>query len=243
MKKIKLDNPCVPLHYQIADYLRIMLSSGDISREEPLIPEERLKDIFGVSRTTLRHAIEHLVQEGLLERKRGKGTFWTEKAAGTSKEKLTGINKTIFNVDESVRVKVSSGKITAPADEAAEFLGLDKNSEIVYYERVRYAEGAPLSYTVNYVREEYGRFIKKHHLEKMTMLESLENIAGVRLGSIEHIVEVYRANQTVAEALKISPLDPTLRVNTRVFCRKGRPVEFVYTYFVEDRYKFRVVLD
>lgn len=243
MKKVNLDNPHVPLHYQIADYLKFMLSSGEISSSEPLMPEERLKDIFGVSRTTLRHAIDHLVQEGLLERKRGRGTFWTSGASGASGEKLTGINRTIFNVDDKAEINVSPGRLAIPPREAADYLGIEESSRVVYYERVRYSGGAPLSYTENYILQEYGNSIKKQHLEKMTMLEALQTVAKVKLGSIEHIVEIFRANREVAQALKISLLDPTLRVNTRVKSLEGSPLEFVYTYFVEDRYKFRVVLD
>lgn len=243
MQKINLDNSQVPLHFQIADYLRVMLASGELSIDEPLIPEERLKEIFGVSRTTVRHAIDHLVQEGFLKRGRGRGTFWTESASSIRSEKLSGINRQIFGIDTVAEIMVFPRGMVIPPVEAAEFLGLIPGGKAISFERVRSKSSEPLSFTVNYIREEFGAKIKKSHLEKMTMLESLEKISAVKLGSIEHTVEVFRATQDVAAALRVSPLDPTLLVNTKVKNTDGDPVEFVNTYFVEDKYKFRVVLD
>ena len=100
MERIKLENTQIPLHYQISDYLLMMLKKGDIVTGEKLPPEEELKEMFGVSRTTIRRALEHLLHKGYLLRKQGKGTFWTETASQVQQEKLSGINRQIFNISE-----------------------------------------------------------------------------------------------------------------------------------------------
>jgi DNA-binding GntR family transcriptional regulator len=100
-----------------------------------------------------------------------------------------------------------------------------------------------MSYTINYLLETFGGPIEKKHLEEMTMLETLEKVVGVELGTVEHEVEITRANQEIAETLGISNLDPVLTVKTSVRDSQGKPVEVVWTHFVENKYKFRVVLD
>ncbi len=75
------------------------------------------------------------------------------------------------------------------------------------------------------------------------MLETLENICHINLGRIEHEVEVTRANSEVSEHLKISALDPVLTVKTSVFDSENNPIEVVWTHFVENKYKFKVIFD
>ncbi len=243
MEKVHLENSQVPLHYQIADYLLNMLENGDLDPSIQLPPEEELRSVFGVSRTTIRHALDHLLEKGLLHRKQGKGTFWTESAGRVQKSKLTGINRQIFNITEKTTVKVLSKRRVRALDKVSSFLKIPLHEQVVMFKRFRAANGAPLSYTVNYLPAEYGNKIQKKHLEKMTMLETLEKVCGINLGTIEHEVEVTRANSDIAEILQIPTLDPVLTIMTSVFDSYSHPVEIVWTYFVENRYKFRVVLE
>ena len=75
------------------------------------------------------------------------------------------------------------------------------------------------------------------------MLETLEADFKIDLGTINHEVEITRANSVTSELLKIAVLDPVLTIKTSVFDSLNNPVEIVWTYFVENKYKFKVVLD
>jgi GntR family transcriptional regulator len=243
MDKVRLDNNQIPLHYQIADYLLIMLEKGELSLEKNIPTEENLCGIFGVSRTTIRKALDNLLHRGLLYKKQGRGTFWTESAGGIKKEKLSGINREIFRITQSTVAKVilkDSMVARAPINRE---LKIPENEPVVVFKRIRYADGEPMSFTVNYLPEKYGKKIEKEHLERMTMLETLENVVGLELGVITHEVEITRANQEIAGNLRITSLDPVLTVKTSVFDTEGGPIEVVWTHFVENKYKFRVVLD
>ncbi len=243
MKNVTLDNTHIPLHYQIADYLEDMLKRGDLSHEKQVPPEEELAAIFGVSRTTIRHSLDHLLNKGLVTRKQGKGTFWTEDAKLLKQEKMAGINKQIFNISEKTTVRVLSKSSETGNDEACRFLGMPLESALTIFRRIRSAGGEPMSYTINYLPEQYGRPIEKHHLQRMTMLETLESIVKIKLGTIEHEVEITRATAEISKLLGIRVLEPVLTIKTSVFDKEKKPVEIVWTYFVENKYKFRVVLD
>jgi GntR family transcriptional regulator len=243
MNRIRLDNTHIPLHYQIADYLEGMLKRGEMAQDVQVPPEEELTEAFGVSRTTVRRSLEHLLVKGLLTRTRGKGTFWTDSAKEIKREKLFGVNKQIFNISEKTSVRVLS-KLTGKGNSiVCAFLGTPDDSDLVIFRRVRFSAGSPMSYTINYMPEKYGARIEKKHLQQMTMLETIEKIAGVQIGTIEHEVEITRATDVIAECLDIPVLDPVLTIKTSVYGKNGSPVEVVWTYFVENKYKFRVVLD
>jgi GntR family transcriptional regulator len=243
MNKIRLDNTHIPLHYQIADYLEDMLKRGEMAPEVQVPPEEELTEAFGVSRTTVRRSMEHLLAKGLLTRKRGKGTFWTDSARKVGREKLVGINKQIFNISEKTTVRVLSKSTGKGSRDVCAFLGTPDDEEFIIFKRVRSAGGSPMSYTINYLPEKYGILIEKRHLQQMTMLETIEKVVDIRIGTIEHEVEITRATDVIAEHLAIPVLDPVLTIRTSVRAKSGIPVEIVWTYFVENKYKFRVVLD
>jgi GntR family transcriptional regulator len=187
--------------------------------------------------------MEHLLAKGLLTRKRGKGTFWTDSAKEIKREKLFGVNKQIFNISEKTIVRVLSKTSGKGNRDVYEFLGAQNDDDFVIFRRVRDAGGSPMSYTINFLPERYGALIEKQHLQQMTMLETIEKIVGVRIGTIEHEVEITRATDVIAECLGIPVLDPVLTIKTSVYEKNGSPVEIVWTYFVENKYKFKVVLD
>jgi GntR family transcriptional regulator len=243
MDAIHLNNTHIPLHYQIADYILELLAKGNLSPEEQLPTEEELREIFGVSRTTIRRALDHLRSKDLLVRRQGIGTFWSESARTIKQEKLSGINRQIFHIKKETKVQVLSKSTQKASDEIADFLRLSPQSDVIVFERLRSDQDELVSYTINYLPLSYGSKIDKEHLIKMTMLETLEKIAMINLGAIEHQVEITRADQIISKHLQIPVLDPVLTINTRVFDTYGTPVEIVWTHFVEHKYKFRVILD
>ena len=242
MKPVQFKNTQIPLHYQIADYLTEMLRKGEIDPAKKLFPEEEMTVIFGVSRTTVRKALEHLHHSGLLYSKRGSGTFWTEKANSINNEKLSGINRQIFNT-EKTQVKVLSKTHETGTEEVNLFFNNPSDTEYTVYKRLRTIDGEPMSYTTNYLPRETGDSILPAHLESMTMLETLEKVLGISLGIIEHEVEITRIDSEISKILQLSALDPVLTVKTSVFDNGSCPVEIVWTHFVETKYKFKVVLE
>ncbi len=243
MDKIRLDNTRVPLHYQIAEYLEDMVRRGELRPDDRIPPEEDLASAFGVSRTTVRRALEHLDEKGLISRKQGKGTYWTDDVRSLTREKLAGLNKQIFNISEKTAIKSISKSVEHGSREVCSYLNLSENTGLTVFRRVRWAGEEPMSYTINYLPEHIGRAISKDHLRRMTMLETLESVVGIHLGTIEHEVEITRATDEIAEKLSINVRDPVLTIKTSVRDASENPVEIVWTYFTENKYKFRVVLD
>jgi DNA-binding GntR family transcriptional regulator len=241
MKNIKLENKQIPLHYQISDYLIIMLERGDLSPEEKLPSEEELRKIFNVSRTTIRRSLEHLLNKGLLTKQQGKSTFWTNAVNKIVNKKLSGINREIFKITEKTKVKVLSKKNSFAPSEVDKFFNNTGNYTV--FKRLRYSNDEPMSYTINYMLNKTGDKILKTHLTKMTMLETLEKIVKIKLGAIKHEVEITRVNSEIAENLKIAILDPVLTVKTSVYDIKQKPVEIVWTHFVENKYIFKVIFE
>ena len=241
--KIILNNKRMLLHYQIADYLLNAMKQSETPIDGRLMPEERLKDLFGVSRATVRHALDHLSSKGMIVKKQGKGNFWTTASYQLRKEKQSGINRNIFQISENITVKFIDRELEKAPAAVAEFLGLDVGARVYKFRRLRCLNNEPFSFTINYMPKIFGEKILKKHLREMIMMEALENIVGLELGVVEHEVEVNRANRMISDNLGVAPLDPVLAVKTSVYDQNHQPVEIAWTYFVENKYKFKVVLD
>ena len=140
-------------------------------------------------------------------------------------------------------MKVLAKRREAASPDVAKALKLDPGSEIVVFERIRYINREPMSLTTNYLPAEFGEPIEKKHLEKQTMLETLERELKIELGTIEHEVEVTRASSALSKHLGIPALDPVLTIRTSVYDTEDSPIEVVWTHFVESRYKFKVILE
>lgn len=240
---IKFTNPQIPLHHQIANYFMSKVRSGELGADERLPPEEVLSRQFGVSRSTIRHALSFLVNEGIISRQRGVGTFLTEKTTRFRVEKFTGVGWDIFLGSQRARTAVLEKKKVISPKGVSEFLGLQDGEEVFRFKRVRFVDGGPLSFIINHVKKEIGEKVTKGDLMKKTMLETLKYKLELPLAGIKHVVEVERADSETASHLKINLFDPVLAIETLVFLDNGTPIELVKTYFREDRYKFTVYLD
>jgi GntR family transcriptional regulator len=208
-----------------------------------LIPTElELIERFGVSRITLRKAIDDLVVEGLLERQQGKGTF-------TSSPKLTHELNTITSWTEQLRALGYNPRtanricreISAPS-RVAHALNLDPSEKVVMLRRTRLAGDEPLSLMTNYLP---SRLVPDIATE-CEKAESLYGLLELRYGLIPYraidTVETRSATDEEAELLGIQPWSPILLVTRLSFLKDGIPFEFVSAISRGDRYQYRVML-
>ena len=210
---------------------------------EQIPTEKELCQTYGVSSITARQAILNLVNEGLLIRRQGKGTFVTEDIANINTLQFSGsINDLLTNGLKTQEVKVLSiGKIKTPK-RVAKFLETKEGEEIVQVRRTRNANNIPVSYIKNYLPIEIGEKVKKEDLRKYPMLQILRDIFGIPLTGAMQYIEAIIADYDIASALSVSITSPILYIETLVFEKRKKPVEFVQTFIRPDRYKYSVKL-
>lgn len=140
----------VPLYVQIQEDLRNKITSGYYEVGDIIPSEVELVDMYGASRITIRNAVNMLVSEGLLEKQQGKGTF-------VKNPKVRQSFNTISSWTESMKLrngKVESKILAMGEIEANDMLceyGCQDNAEFYYVERVRFLDGVPACYVINYV--------------------------------------------------------------------------------------------
>jgi GntR family transcriptional regulator len=235
-------NRSIPLYYQLENILRSKIEGGEALPSHKLPTEQELSREYKISRATVRQALAALVSEGLLYRKQGKGTFVTEKAAQTKSVKLTGFTEDIFTEGHRAEVRILEIRQVPAPERVATVLRIPTGEEVARFKRVRFVDGGPFSYVINYMVPEIGQKITERELQHHTILHLLEEKLAIPLGTIRHSVEAVKADVEVASLLAVSVFEPVLYIETAVYSAEGRAVETVDSYFRSDRYRYTVEL-
>ncbi len=167
----------IPLYYQLENLLREKILSGAFGAGDRLPTESDLIRDYGVSRITVRQALAALAEEGLIERRQGRGTFAAERRAQRrpfeSAIHFTGSLDELIDMalDTPIRV-LETTRIEADQREA-ELLGLQAGEPVYRFKRLRLREDNPFSLIVNYLPAEIGARITDEELSSSSLLRLL----------------------------------------------------------------------
>ena len=230
--------PRVPRYLQIAEILRRDLR-GEGERIES---EHQLCARFNVSRPTIRQALDVLVQEGLLYRHAGRGTFSTPSAGGDRRLRVIGSLGDMIALGDETWFKVLTRDTLRLPPNIAQALRLPPGSLAYQIVGVRHADTGPFQHVTTYVPPAIGHALEHEDLSKTTVLATIERHAGVPVKHMEQVVDAALAPRRVAELLQIRPRSPILFFERTYFAAGGEPVEHAITYQVCRRYPYRVTL-
>jgi GntR family transcriptional regulator len=222
--------------------LRHSIVTGELSSGARFPSEPELGNLHGVSRVTVRRALDQLEQEGLIRRQPGAGTFVSKRAE--TRPILTDLSNAFADLIEMGRkteVKVLSFSYVPASGLIGQALLLDEDEPCQRSVRVRYIEDEPFSYLVTHVPGRIGATYTKADLASTPLLVLLER-SGVRAQRAQQTVSATMAAPEVARALKIDTGSPLISLSRVVFDRDGRGVEHLHALYRPDRYSFQMEL-
>lgn len=228
----------VPLYYRLASVLREKLVSGEYDVGGRLPTENQIATAYGISRITVRQAIESLAREGWLRRRRGQGTFVAEQLVAKESVRLTCVLDDLETAGLSTDLEVPEWRYLPAAANVAAQLGLDPGTEVLCYARRLLADGAPFSFSRGYMPVEIGRTLTRDDLLRTPLLTLLERSTGLRVERGEQIIEATLADPPVATLLEVHVGTPLLLLQRVISTADGRPVEFRLTYQRGDRARY-----
>lgn len=229
----------VPLYFQVAQHLEHMIDSGELPMGTRLENETDLAGKLGLSRQTMRRAIEYLVDRGLLVRKRGIGTQVVH-AKITREVELTSLWDDLAKTGRGPSTKVVSFRTEAAPDAVAAALGLPAGTPVYVFERLRYADAEPLALMRNHVPE---------HLLRLTAadleahgLYNLFRAGGVSMRIAKQSIGARAATSAEARALGETRGAPLLTMERSAYDEQGRAVEHGHHLYRASRYSFDLTL-
>lgn len=242
MKDILDKRSPIPLYHQLANWIEARIADATFQIGETIPSETQLAEDFQLNRNTVRHALASLSQKGLLERRRGMGTFVKRKALLTPVHRLGRITSFVDDFDingiDLDDLELSKEVMTA-SDEIARKLKLETDTRIICIERLRIADQTPFVLERQYYAYETFKELLQKKIEG-SMYKILVQHFNIDL---HHSVQTLRAmmpSDEIARRLNIGKTIPCMFLESITYDSLDNPVELLYSFYRGDRYLFQV---
>lgn len=232
-------NSPVPLYFQVAEHLERLIESGEYVPGTRLENEIVLAGRLGLSRPTMRRAIEYLVDRGLLVRKRGVGTQVVQPKVRRPVE-LSSLFDDLAAAGREPRTDVLAFATERPSEVVAEALALPPDSEVYAFERLRFTGGEPLSIMRNWVPTTVVDLDAAALRERG--LYQIIRAAGVTLKAATESIGARAARAAEAALLGERRGAPLLTMTRTAYDETGRAVEYGSHLYRASRYTFEIAL-
>ncbi|MDU5106730.1 GntR family transcriptional regulator [Clostridium sp.] len=233
----------VPLHLHIKEDILSKIQSGTY-RENEIIPNEiTLASQYNVSRPTIRQAIQGLVNEGYLERKKRKGTVVIRKKIPQEfTHILQSYNNEIREKGLEPKTMLISCKLEEANSEIIEKLNLEEGEKVYKIVRLRYAGDDPIVFVSTYLKASLFPDLLKYDFNK----ESLYNVLSLYdnpILSITRYLEVMKADESTSVLLDIEKGDPIFKFISIGYTHNRNPIEYSIAKYRGDLNSFVIEID
>lgn len=236
------ENSTTPLYQQIYDLLRAKITDGSIALNGHLPAEQDLTKMLGVSRITVKRAMNELAVAGLVRRQRGIGTVVIYDAAaptvrGSFETMIDGLTR--MGLETEVQLLDCTEGSASPA--VSEALKIKNGATVQRIARLRSLDGKPFSYLVTYVPYDVAEGYDDTQLASESLIKLLEQ-AGHAPVEAEQTITATAAGPAIAANLGVAPGSPLMRIHRIMKDASGRPVQDITAHYRADRFEYHMRL-
>lgn len=233
------NNP-IPLYYQLVEQLKEQIQLGDLKPGDQLPSERELSDQHGISRMTVRQAIAYLVQQGLLEVKRGIGTFVAAPKLAHDTLHLLGFTEEVIQRGGAVTSQVLEQSLVVPSASVAGGLKLDTDAATVKLVRLRLAEAVPLLLETTFLPASLCAGLETEDLTTQSLYSLLETKYGLHLKYARQTLEATIANEYESRLFGIEVGTAMILLEGVTYLETDQPVEYFKAVYRGDRFRFEL---
>lgn len=239
-------NIAKPLYIQIAEEIRSAIRSGKYPPSSLIPSESLLIEQYKVGRVTIRQALDVLVNEKLVTRKQGLGTFVSTDAYIDRIDQelcdLKTITEVLLAKGVQPRIKVVSFKVMLPPERVRLELNLPQREEVVGINRLYLIRRSPLCLVRIYLPLKFKDILEplKQTIPLTETTYTIFERAGVKLHEARHVIKSISANQDTAKWLKVQAGTPILSLERTTYLKDGTPLEFIFFQYRADKFEFSI---
>jgi DNA-binding GntR family transcriptional regulator len=230
----------VPLYFQVSRQIEAAIERGELAPGDRLENEISLADRWGLSRPTMRRAIEELVDKGLLVRRRGIGTQVVHGRVKRRME-LTSLYDDLSRSDQRPTTQLLTREIVPASAHVADRLGQRVGTDVLHIERLRYARGEPLAVMRNWLPVELGAALTGEALESRGLYELIRG-TGAHLRIASQRIAARGATAAEAKLLRLRKGSPVLTMERTTYDGSGRAVELGNHAYHADTYSIEMTV-
>jgi len=233
----------IPLYRQIAAAIEKSIQKGIYSEGAIIPPEKEFAESYGVSRVTVRQAMQSLLDKDLIIRRPGLGTFVRRKVITQTMDELLGFYPSLLKRGLKPKIQILEYRVVSPDREVAKNLNLPPGEEILRLVRQYYLNRRVLVT----IEMNIPYFLAQHWTEKEAALKNsfrlLQEHAGVKIQNAVIKIRASLASREIGEMLKIPRESPVLELRRLTFSAGQKPVEYATLFFPGDSYELTAQLE
>lgn len=229
-------NSKIPLYHQLYEGLRSQILSGELEPGDMLPTENELLDRHGISRNTVRQALDLLVNDGLIVRERGRGTFVAQPKIDQGLTRIISFTEDMRRRGLKPDTRVLLRTLMPAPEHIAEALGVPVGEELAHLERLRLADGEPMSIEKSYLVHRYCPGVLERDYSSVPLREALAREYNIFLVHGKQRISAIAAPADTAAHLDIAPGAPLLYIERTTYTARETAVEYLQIYNRGDRY-------
>lgn len=241
MKKVDKDSP-IPLYYQLKNIICELIENEEIKENETVPTERELCEYHGISRMTVNKAIASLVNEGLLYRERGKGTFVVKNKEKHQLQNLLSFTEDMKRRGIIIDTKIISFTRKVPTKKMQQDLKMTKQQEVFEITRLRKIDGEPYAIEVAHIPTMFCETLTAEMLENNSLYHILETNFDLNFDYGKQTIEPVLVNDYESELLQVKHKTLALMFSRLTYSKQGVPIEMTRSIYRSDRYKVEITL-
>lgn len=243
LSAIKLEVGPIPLYHQLEQDLIARINSGAYKPGCMLPTEEQLCQAYGVSRITVRKALESLEAQGVIRRRRGVGSFVADRSSTFHAVHLTGsLDAFLMSAYELQPMVVSLEERVAPEEILAEF-GLEPGARLLRLELISRTQQGPTAHSEFFFTPAMtGQLALDDIVGSEPIVRIVERKLGVRVSRATQVIEPDRATGTTVQYLDLPEGTPLLGAQRKYYTSTGTLIEVARQRYHPKRYRYEVDL-
>ncbi|WP_123055064.1 GntR family transcriptional regulator [Clostridium sp. JN-1] len=242
LRKVSKANP-LPLHYQIKEILQEMIENEELKPGEAVPTERELCEIQGVSRMTVNKAIMSLVNEGLLYREQGRGTFVSKPKQNQQIPALKGFTEEMREKGLNTKTKILYFSIKEVTKQIKAVLCMPENeNKVIEVYRLRKSEGEPVAIETVWIPYNLCSDMTQDMIEGKSLYGIFREKYGYYPKEAKQIIEPIMLNEYEGGLLNQQNNSLALMFRRTTYLENEVPIEYTKAIYRSDIYKYEIVL-
>lgn len=228
----------IPLYHQVEISLREFIEDGKLAAGDILPPEIELSRAYDVGRHTMRMALARLVDDGLINRKAGRGTVVMQQSDRVQFFLDRSFTSQMADMNRTARSKVIRAFTDVMKERLPWLPGIAEGTRYFSLTRLRYGDEEPIGLQQSTIIAELCPGIERFDFDRESLYEVLSREYKLVIHTITHSVSATLADQSKAKLLQIKEKDPLLIIKTTAYLENGQIIEATISHYRADRYEY-----
>ncbi|MGD0725101.1 MAG: GntR family transcriptional regulator [Spirochaetia bacterium] len=227
-----------PLWAQVEEDVENQIRAGNLKSGMKIPSEFELAAKYGISRLTVRRALERLVSKGLIFTQPGKGTFVTDHDLPYGFSAMVSFGRTLREMGHDVGTEVLDQAVIPGPAEILRTLRLDSSATVVVIRRLRFVDGAPAAIHTSYFDARIYAPLLSLDLAKESILEAAERIGGIRIAYSQESIRAIPCSSAESLLLSVETGRPLIELEGVVFDDRNVPARYTRGLYRGDMFRF-----